>query len=324
VTTSPARQGTLAAARPGAAFAFRFGPDRLAVRVRGDGSIEPGEQTPFHGIISRGLLAVVRGSEELAAAWARHAHRLHAGPDGGPADGGLRALREAARACGVLGLGHSAACAREYVARYCWRSAPDGPAAVELWNLKEGHTSSVWHVAVRARGAARPEEFVVNVARDAAAGEELLATSRAMRRIARAWPGANMARVLDVAAVDPGLPGMRGPVPVTRNEWVADSHEIHRLGCAAPGEGGGDLVLVERFVARPGEPWRTRSIVGRRLDAAQRRRVEDDVRRFEERVGERFAVGVDLGDGDVVWNGKRAIVVAVAERAGGRREAGGS
>ena len=100
----------------------------------------------------------------------------------------------------------------------------------------------------------------------------------------------------------------REAVVVTRNEWIADSFELHRL----PGQGGGAeiLIAVERFLTEDATPARIRRIVGRRLEQAERERVEADLKKFGERTTG-LGVEVDIAEGDVVWNGERAWVVAI-------------
>ncbi|WP_189530676.1 hypothetical protein [Paludibacterium paludis] len=240
----------------------------------------------------------MRQAAEPFAPWEAYGHLLHDRRAARSRE--LARWRRAADECGVLSFARSAACAQRYVARYAGGRA----TRCELWNVKEGHTSSVWRVRLATDGAM--EEFALNVARDRLAGEELARTSETMHRIAEAWPDANLARVRDIARVS--LAKDAAPVVVTRNEWIADSFELHRL--PAPGEDPGPLVAVERFLADDGAPSRPRRILGRRLTGDECGQVERDVGGFLAHTA-RLGARLDINDGDLVWNGQRAIVIAI-------------
>lgn len=277
---------------------FRYGPDSVPFHMFGGGTVVDGTgRIPFHGIISRGLLGRVQQTPEPLAPWEEYSHLLH--DEAAVNSKELDRWRRTAAECSVLSFAQSAACVRIYVERYVTTSA-----RCEVWNVKEGHTSSVWRV--RLGNGTTWQEFAVNVARDRAAGEELERTSETMRRIAESWPEANLAKVFEVTSVQ--LAAAAEPVVITRNEWIRDSHEIHRL----PGSGTepGPLVLVERFVTEDSAPSRIRRLVGRRLDPAECEQVEGDLREFLALTAQ-YAVQVDLNDGDLVWNGQRAFVIAI-------------
>jgi hypothetical protein len=277
---------------------FRHGPDGTPFRLRGSEAVIDGTgRIPFHGILSRGLLERVRHTQASFASWDEYGHLLHH-----EAEAELQELarwRRTAAECGVLSFTQSALCVRSYVEQYV--GANDH---CEAWNVKEGHTSSVWRVQLQ-NGNAK-HEFALNVARDHIAGEELERTSEMMVRIAELWPESNLAKVLDIVMIR--LPDVAQPVLVTRNEWIPDSYEIHRL--PAPGNELGPLVLVERFLTEESSPSHVRQILGRRLNEAECAQVNRDVDEFLERTA-RFAVQVDINDGDLVWSGQRAIVIAI-------------
>jgi hypothetical protein len=174
----------------------------------------------------------------------------------------------------------------------------------EIWNVKEGHTSSVWRV--RLNNGSGIHEFALNVARDRMAGEELARTSGVMQCIAESWPDANLAKVLDIAKIR--LPNVAEPVLITRNEWIPDSYEIHRL--PALESQPGPLVVVERFLIDDSAPARIRRVLGRRLTEVECEQVDRDMHEFLERTVQ-LSVQVDINDGDLVWNGQRAIVIAI-------------
>ena len=274
---------------------FRYGPDGVPFHLLGDGAVVDGMgRIPFHGIISRGLLGRVRQAPEPLASWDEYGHLLH--DEAAVNSRELDHWRRTAAECGVLSYAQSAACVRSYVEQYVTTSV-----RCEVWNVKEGHTSSVWRVQLGSGTT-----FAVNVARDRAAGEELERSSETMRRIAESWPEANLAKVFETARVQPAA--APEPVVVTRNEWIPDSHEIHRL--PSSGTEPGPLLLVERFLTDDSAPSRIRRLVGRRLNPAECEQVELDLQMFLKRTAQ-FAVQVDINDGDLVWNGQRAIVIAI-------------
>lgn len=277
---------------------FLYGPDGVPFHLLdGETVVDGTGRIPFHGIISRGLLARLQQAPEPLDPWDELGHLLH--DETAVSSSELDRWRRTAADCGVLSFAQSAVCIRNYIER----CAP-ARTRCELWNVKEGHTSSVWRV--RLGDETTREEFAVNLARDRPAGEELERTSETMRRIAEFWPAANLAKVFEITSVRPTATAE--PVVITRNEWIPDSHEIHRL----PGSGTepGPLVLVERFLTEDSAPSRIRRLVGRRLKSAECEQVEEDLREFLARTAP-LAVQVDMNEGDLVWNGQRAIVIAI-------------
>jgi hypothetical protein len=296
---------------------FQYGPDGIPFRLVDSGGVVDGTgRIPFHGIISRGLLDRVEQAAVPFPPWEEYGHLLH---DQRIADWQELSLwRRTAGECSVLRFAQSAVCVQRYVEQYVGPLPHDNGSVnvlkrnlvsqqaghYEVWNVKEGHTSSVWRV--RLDNGSAIQEFAVNVARDRMAGEELARISEAMQRIAESWPEANLARVLDIVKIR--LPDVAEPVVVTRNEWIPESYEIHRL--PGPGNEPGPLVVVERFLTEDSAPSRIRRILGRRLTEAECEQVNRNVREFLERTA-RLAVRVDINEGDLVWTGQRAIVVAI-------------
>lgn len=266
-----------------------------------------GSSTPFHGIISRGLLRRFRQNGTPSATWLAYAHRIDDGPE--EADEQLAAIRNEAWQCAVLTFGQSALAAQRYVESYCATELNSEPALCELWNVKEGHTSSVWHVAIVGQSSVGGSPFVVNVARDREAGHELERTSRKMQAIARRCPRVNMAKVWSADTVRIAYFGESLDVPVTRNEWVPDSYEIHRVTDQVAGRDR--YLMIERFLAPADRPSHVRSIRGREFTARECRRIQGDINSFLTDARRQCPVDIDLNDGDVVWNGRQAIVVAI-------------
>jgi len=262
---------------------------------------------PFHGIVSRGVLQRLYARQEPIDVWHRHAHEIY--DDTAPFSDSLERLRLDAAECAALSFEQSALAARRFMERRLASLSCDYDLACTLWNIKEGHTSSVWQVTLRGTGGAVKDEFIINVARDADSGRELAGTSAKMQQIACFWPNANLAKVLAVESVslDCGI-----DVLVTCNELVRDACEIHILADRQTGRRR--WVLVERFLSpQPDRPAHIRSIQGRELSQQEYQRVAADVNGFLSTVRKRIAVDVDINDGDVVWNGKQAMVVAVSQ-----------
>src|SRR5512139_2397234 len=122
-------------------FALYFGPDRVPFVLDHLGAARAADGVPFHGIVSRGLRNALEREHITPEVWARHAHRLTLPASSDVAEAGdLTTLRALASACGVLSFGESAVCVRNYLAAHY---APVRAASrVEIWNVKEGHTSS--------------------------------------------------------------------------------------------------------------------------------------------------------------------------------------
>jgi hypothetical protein len=278
------------------------------MRVAAHGALSSGDGMPFHGTASRGVLGWLTGRPGGVAAWERLAHRLH---DGTPADEPtLQELRVVAARHGVLSLSDSAQAAAGYVARWAAARHAGAVESCELWNPKEGHTSSVWFASPRRTGGADSPPFVVNVARDDPAGRELRATSERLRALAAREPGLGIAAVLDIAVIPIDSPSGPRRVTVTRNELVAGALEVHRLPPGLDAIGG--YALVERFLTDPGVPARIRAVRGRRATACERVAIDESIRRLAAagRPGE--PVEVDLDHGDVIWDGRRPVVVAIS------------
>ena len=289
-------------------YALFAGPDRVPFELGPRATVHCTVATPFHGIISRGLLRLLGDRDDGTALWRNHAQHLLDEDDGG--DRRAAALTAAARQQRVLSFGQSALAARTYIERYCDATPDDGASTCELWNIKEGHTSSVWQIRIEPASGAEPHVFVVNVARDSTAGDELEAASKKLQQIYAAAPGANMARVADITTVRLDYFGESIDVLVTRNELVADAYEIHSARDRETG--AKTLVLVERFLTSHDQPAMISAIRGRRLTPHDCRQIATDIETFlRDAARHHIDVSVDINDGDVVWNGRRATIVAI-------------
>jgi hypothetical protein len=278
-----------------------YGPDRLPLEKSADATGARWGHRPFHGIVSLGLRAHPACTPER---WRAAAPLLDSvlGVD--------EALAEAARGCGVLSFDESLAAAAHAAREY-----GEGASVVELWNLKEGHTTSVWR-ATYASDDGATRHIVLNVARDDVASHALQQASAVYAELAKRAPDAAAATVLatwQLRRVGPGA-----PVTVAAQGWIDDAYEINALPVGA--DARVQLVAVERFLTDPAEPARIRSVRGRRLTAEE-----------HERVGARMALLLSLGarrdndgtwrlptfalhHGDWVWQDDRAVAVACGAR----------
>jgi hypothetical protein len=268
---------------------FFHGPDREEITVTTGGEVSGPSGAPFHGIAGRGLLPWLQRREAGAALRRRAAYVLEARPDA-ELDNDALALRAAARRTGTLRFGQSAFAAARQL----------GDTGGELWAVKEGHTSSVWIAS------SASESFVVNVARDRAASRELRGSSLRLQALAAARPDLPLAAVLAVESVDLSDVGVTDAVTVTRNTLVESALEIHAL----PDDGG--YGLVERFLSGiPDAPAHIRAIVGRRVSEDQRTCIDTLIAAVRAESVDGAPVQLEVGDGDVVWDGERAVIVAI-------------
>lgn len=290
---------------------FFFGPDKIPFCLQLNGMVESDCSLPFHGIVSRGLLNWLRGHNVSPTVWYEHAPSLE------PAyllDGSdyqdVALLRAAAAECKVLTFGQSAWCAQRFVELYEPEAARQADWC-EFWNIKEGHTSSVWKVTYPAADKLEIS-FVINVARDQQAGEELRLTSERMQIIAASGASADMAQVHDIRTI--ALDGESGPheVVVTKNEWIDNALEIHSRRSKQTGDE--ELILVERFITHPQHPAALTSIHGRILNSKETQIIRQGVADFLTHAGRCLPEKpeISINEGDVLWNGEKAIVIAFA------------
>jgi hypothetical protein len=256
------------------------GPDRERLVIGPDGQLVAGEGVPFHGIPSRATLAWLAS---FGTEWdAPHASGV---------------LSAALRELEVLSLTESAVIATAALGRVAGGSSGMPPERSELWNVKEGHTASVW-VAALPTG----EHVVLNVGRDPEASAEL-ATVTDRLRVASLDAG-QLAEIRDgfwierSAAGEDGL----GPVYVAVHAYVDRSLEIHRIDDR--------YALVERFLTDPSEPTRITSVVGRWTTPEESTAIDDLCSAFEKNAGP-LGLELTINDGDLVWaEGRGPVVVA--------------
>jgi len=290
-------------------FSWFYGPDKSPFIVDDSGVARSEAGDPFHGIVGSGTRGAMQVRGMAPDMWVRFAHHasLYESTGAGRAD--LDPLRTAVSESGALSYGESASCVRLYLENhYTAAQQIDG---VEVWGIKEGHTSSVWRVKIRDSSTV-VDEFIVNVARDLLASTELQRTSEQIRQINQCLPETNVAAVNDIQTVRLSRDGEPLEVVVTQNEWVSDSTEIHNVPTGA--RPNHRYALVERFLTSESAPAQVVSIYGRWCTDDERRQIDSDVSRFGRSAATVLPTPaeVNLNHGDVVWNGHEAIVVAIS------------
>lgn len=290
-------------------FNFFYGPDKIPFSMDDRKMVLSDSFVPFHGIISRGLLQKFEDKDIPGDTWYKYAHLIGSIPITDE-DAALALLKEYAFGCEVLSFSDSAACARKYAWNYASGADTDSTLKCELWNIKEGHTSSVWKVSFLNENELACEEFIINVARDREAGYELRQTSEKMQAMADNFPDINIAGVYDITTVKLDYFDKDIAAVVTRNEFIPDAREIHAL--KQPGSTKEQYILVERFLTNENNPSQISSIRGRRFTETECDRIEKDIRFFSENAAREFDAEINILDGDLVWNGEKAIVVAIS------------
>lgn len=285
---------------------FFFGPEKIPFSIYDDGMIESNSIIPFHGIISRGLLNKFIEHNLNVQLWHQYVHEVLAEnlsfstPE-------LDNILNYSKQCQVLSYAQSALCARKYTEHYCSMSGLDNPV-INLLNIKEGHTSSVWKADITANE--KTETFVINVARDDEAGIELKESSEKLRTIGERFPKINMAKVLDIFSLyEPSLPT---EVIITRNEWVENAFEIHNRRNKTTGED--ELLMVDRFITSRDRPAHITSVLGKIFSPEKTKKIQSEIKEFITQATTCLSckTDVNINDGDVVWNGKKAVIVALS------------
>lgn len=268
--TRKSSRGSADSGRPAAVYCLH-GPDRVPV-LAGAQAGWPSGYRPFHGIISRGMIQAlqeaglrVNWTEVCASLDAALAGREWQFPPLAPR------LLELARSCAVLSFEDSMKAALDFVRQQLpnlsekIKTMPcelENVQTVELWNVKEGHTSSVWKVTLLTAQGQPATSFALNVARDAAAGEELLSSAVTLEVLASRVTSARVSRIYlatRLYALHDQLPG----IAAVAQEWIDEAWELgflkdRTVGCHR-------LYAIDRFLTAPNDPGRIVSVAGRHL-----------------------------------------------------------
>jgi hypothetical protein len=284
---------------------FFFGPDKIPFKINDKGMVEENSTMPFHGIISQGLLSEIESKKTNPDMWYRYAPFIEQRSN--EIDSGMTEFNSLVKKCKVLTFGQSAWAAQKYFKEKCLKDTINEDSDIEIWKIKEGHISSVWKITVN--NTTEKEDFVLNVARDLESSKELKETSEKLKAISNSYPDINMAKVFDIACVKDEL--LPFEVTVTRNEWIDNSFEIHkRKNRETDSE---ELLLVERFLTDDKDPSRITSLVGRIFTTEESEKITKDIDEFLTKAMTCLPEMPELtiNEGDVVWDGEKAIVIAI-------------
>jgi hypothetical protein len=284
--------------QPPTSYQRLYGPDRLRLEESAAATEARCGYRPFHGIASLGL----RGHPACTPdAWPAIAPWLDTRQQDASTIG------DAARACGVLSFDESLGAATHAALDYA-----NGSRLTELWNLKEGHTASVWCASYEARGDHRPKRIALNVARDDVASRELEQATARFRELSEREPDIAAAHVLALWKLRRAGGGGE-PVTVVAQTWVEAAYEIHAVP-VGPGAGG-QFCAVERFITDPAQPARFRSVQGWRL-AVEEHRCAGRQMALLLRQGAQWQAGAwslphfEVHHGDWVWRHDRGLAIA--------------
>lgn len=288
-------------------FTFFFGADKTPFALYKNGVVQASLSTPFHGIISLGMLNKMRENNVKAELWHNHAHFLEdksLGHNINTKD--LLMLKKYATECKMLSFGMSSASVKLYLEKHFAKD--HNITKCEIWNIKEGHISSVWKVAVSSRK--KTKLFAINVARDNKAGIALKTSSEKIKAICNRYPEINLAKVFDIYTLQDKL--LPGKVVITRNEWIDNSYEIHSRKNKHTQKD--ELLMVERFLTSENRPCHITSILGRIFTPKEVQKIQNDINTFLTKAATCLPQKpeININNGDVVWDGEKAIVVAIS------------
>jgi hypothetical protein len=240
---------------------FVHGPERIPALSPDDVYRSDPGLVPFHQIISRGLLQSAESRGLASEDWREMSPFVDRALSGFPVTGPrqLELWLQLARTNGVLSYLDSARCAIKFIdansTDLCQKitgSVIEAKSSnfCELWSVKEGHTSSVWITTLCADQTKSPIRFVLNIARDMAAGRELTAMGGELLALSLR----NSSCVVGVL----GSSVVTGnwDVPVLATSWISSGCELHVLP-------SGRAVAIEHFNSDPGDPRRVTSVTVR-------------------------------------------------------------
>lgn len=294
-------------------FHFFFGPDKTPFDLSEKDVSKSDSSVPFHGIISRGMFNRMIEDKIDEEIWNKNAHKLdNIIPEDELNNANTLTLRRFATECKVLSFEQSAVCARQYLENHyngLKGSDDDDNTECEIWNIKEGHTSSVWKIYI-SNCTDYEHQFIINVARDYEAGFELENTSNKMKSIVEHCPDINIARVIDIQKVPIKYDKDPIEVVVTKNEWIENSYEIHTVKDKSDDKE--QYLLIERFLTKKENPAQIISVYGRRISKEDDIRIKQDIESFLSSSCKHTSTNININEGDVVWNGNHATIIAIS------------
>jgi hypothetical protein len=275
-----------------------------------------------------------QGGRRAAIAAARRAlERLQGAGPSFLDEAQINAWLDAAEAHAVLSYAQSFAAARVFVEAHLDGSAArsweelaalatggavtGGPPVVSMdfWSVREGHTSSVWRVALRCAGGAEVV-LCLNVARDRESGRELVWTAQEMRRLHAIAPGSVLG-VLACETLVGQTAGGPAPIPVVAVPWLEGAQELQVV--RDPPRDSGLFLIVDRFEARgsasPGRQFPLGQILDPDASEALFREqlaLRVKLTRFED-DGAASTPFFEMNEGDLVWRDGLVTAIAVSE-----------
>jgi len=238
-------------------FTLLYGPNRIPI---GQGLESESGCVPFHQVISRGLLQSAEDRGLAAEDWQAVAPFVDRALCGsGDTQDQLGVWFDLARQNLVLSYESSARCAMEFISgnssqlyqQLAGKTIEPGSIRLcELWGIKEGHTSSIWIVTLHLAQTHPSARFVVNVARDMEAGEELTAMDTELSALHL------RDHLSAVKVLGSGTVADEWDVPVLATSWIPNGLELHVLP-------SGRAVAIDRFNPDPSDPRRVASVTVR-------------------------------------------------------------
>ncbi len=284
---------------------FFFGPDKTPFFLNPDGKLISQTYMPFHGIISKGLLSLLSTEKVSFKMWFKSASDLENEKNDSEE---LQVLKKYVAKCYMLSFSQSVICVKKYLQKYCLDFLGKDNETCEIWHIKEGHTSSVWNIRL-GDNQGSVYHFILNVARDHEGGVDLLKSSKIITSILEELPDINMAKVLDIQSVVIRYNGKNHKVVISKNALIEDCFEIHAVFDKATERK--QYLLVERFLTNADNPIEIKSIYGRKFNDKETDQIESDIKTFLKQTS-KFKTDININEGDVGWDGQRAIIVAIS------------
>lgn len=272
-----------------------------------------------HGIISEGLLEKFVQEKLDLKLWDSYVSYLNG--DLHEIDNALLLkMQGLSLSTRTLHFNHSTICAIASVSKYIIDNYYSDEVITEIISLQEGHISSVWKVNITDSNNKLLESFILNIARDAAAGVHLRTISELMEQIRENYLDVSIARVYAIDTVEIEYFGELIEVVVTRNEYINGAKNIFimdRDGFEKP-----QYYIAEKFL--DSSPGVTKKVLARPATDI----IIDEINRTIDRVTDyslngifaspnlpvynpdgSYAPKLDINRGDLVWDGEKVIVV---------------
>jgi len=288
-------------------FKFYYGPDRSFFEISKGDKIRSKDAIPFHGIISRGLLKDLQDRRISSMYWHINAHKFLDFQNEIDTKEGKN-VAKLIKNNEVLSFVQSAKIVKKYLTCYAGVETLSDLVEVSCWNIKEGHTSSVWKIDIKSDH--KEEVYILNVARDKVAGAELKVLSLKLKNLGTIETEINLAKVYDIQDIE--LDGLEIPVVITKNQWVENAYEIHKRH--NPAKNSDELLLVERFLCSSRHPSNIQSVVGRVFKSNEVKIIEKSIESFMKKAAAFLGVAptIEINDGDVVWDGDQAVIISIS------------